>query len=131
MYQALESARIRNQVVACRDAGEARRLLTREGAVPTPALFILDIHLAARESGIDFLRWIRSQPPPLGTTPVMMLSGSEKPEDLESSQLLGAMWFLQKPVTQTQLLEAVRALGLAIVASSPAEAAIQVITRQD
>jgi CheY-like chemotaxis protein len=131
VYQSLESAQIRNQVVACRDADEARRLLTRDSAVPPPALFILDLHLPARESGIDFLRWIRAQPAPLGTTPVMIVTGSERPGDLASARSLGAMWFLQKPVTQAQLLEAVGALGLTVV-SNRAEGHdhIQVIERQ-
>jgi CheY-like chemotaxis protein len=115
VYQSLEAAQIKNQVVACRDADEARRLLTREGAVLAPVLFIIDIHLDVRENGIDFLRWIRAQPAPLGATPVMILTASEQPEHLESAQRLDAMWVLQKPVTQAQLLDAVQALGFSVV----------------
>lgn len=113
VYQALESARIRNHVVACRDAAEARRVLTREGGSPTPALLILDVHLGG-ESGIEFLRWVRSQPDPLGKTPVMMLTSSQRQEHVTEATALGAMWFLSKPVTETQLLEALRELGFAV-----------------
>jgi len=57
-------------------AEDARR------AIPTLAssvLFLLDVHLSGNESGIDLLRWLREQPPPLGDTPAIMLTGSDHP----------------------------------------------------
>ena len=83
--------------------------------MPVPALFVMDVHLAAGETGIEFLRWLRQQPPPLGPTPVMMLSGSDSPGDRDEALSLGSIYFLQKPVTPATLTAAVQSLGFVIV----------------
>jgi DNA-binding response OmpR family regulator len=114
---ALSAARIKNHIVACRNAAEARELVTRRVVPSSPALFVLDIDLGPQESGLGLLRWIRAQPPPLGTTPVMMLTGSHDSEHRAEANVLGAIWFLTKPVAEEELVRAIQALGLTVTTS--------------
>jgi CheY-like chemotaxis protein len=108
----LEKAHIVNPLVTFQTGSAARQALgSRLGP---PALFVMDVHLAAGETGIEFLRWLRQQPPPLGSTPVMMLSGSDNPGDRDEALSLGSIYFLQKPVTPATLTAAVQSLGFVI-----------------
>lgn len=112
--QALEAAQITNPFVQFTSAEDARR------AIPTLAsvvLFLLDVHLSGNESGIDLLRWLREQPPPLGDTPAIMLTGSDHPAHSAESTRLGVTAFLRKPVTEATLTDSVRSLGFQIVTS--------------
>lgn len=115
--QALEAAQIANPLVEFRSAEEARRGVTTPHTAGAPVLFILDVHLSGNESGIDLLRWLRQQDPPLGSTPALMLTGSDRPEHAAESSQLGAIHFLQKPVTAGTLTDAVQSLGFSIVTS--------------
>jgi DNA-binding response OmpR family regulator len=111
---ALKEAKIANPVVAFKSADEARRQCSGSPAAFGPVLFILDLHLVG-ESGLDFLRWLRAQAPPLGSTPAMILTGSDDPSHRGASRDLGALEFLQKPVTADRLATAVQALGFVIM----------------
>ena len=111
---ALEKAHIVNPLITFRTGSEARRELDNGPALQLPALFVMDVNLAAGETGIEFLRWLRHQAPPLGSTPAMMLSGSDSPEDRDEAALLGSIYFLQKPVTAATLTTAVQSLGFVI-----------------
>jgi CheY-like chemotaxis protein len=114
---ALDTARIGNPVVACRNAPEAKRALLERFDEDPPALLILDINLSAGETGIDLLRWVRGQAPPIGSTPAMLLTGSDRPGDIDEAQSLGATCFLVKPVTEARLSTAVQALGFVVMTS--------------
>jgi DNA-binding NarL/FixJ family response regulator len=116
VQHALEQARIRNPLTVCASADEARRAIAMPHGVPI--IMILDIGLAGGETGLDFLRWLREQPPPLGTTPTMMLTGSHQPDDYEAAMAYGAVAFLLKPVTEQRLADAVQALGFVVVTSA-------------
>jgi DNA-binding response OmpR family regulator len=111
VYDALETARIKNPVVACRNGAEARRLFARSHS-PYPALFILDINLSGGESGLEFLAWARGQEGQLAGTPALVLTGSDRPEDQLIAETLGVMRYLVKPVTGVHLVEAVQLLGV-------------------
>jgi len=115
--QALHAAQIANPLIEFTSAEQARRDVTMFDPSRLPVLFILDVHLSGNESGIDLLRWLREQAPPLGSTPAMMLTGSERPEDTAESGRLGTTAFLHKPVTEDALTEAVRSLGFQVVTS--------------
>jgi CheY-like chemotaxis protein len=108
----LEKAQIVNPLITFQTGSDARRELGSR--LQVPALFVMDVHLAAGETGIEFLRWLRQQPPPLGSTPVMMLSGSDSPGDRDEALSLGSIYFLQKPVTPTTLTTAVQSLGFVV-----------------
>jgi CheY-like chemotaxis protein len=113
--EALEAAQIANPLIECKSAQEARRALL--DASISPVLFILDVHLSGNETGIDLLRWLRQQPQPLGSTPAMMLTGSEHPEHSAESSRLGTTAFLRKPATEQTLTDAVRSLGFQVITS--------------
>jgi CheY-like chemotaxis protein len=112
--QALEAAQITNPLVQFTTAEKARHDVTTFAPV---VLFILDVHLSGNESGIDLLRWLRDQTPPLGQTPAIMLTGSDHPAHGAESNRLGVTAFLRKPVTEATLTDAVRSLGFQIVTS--------------
>jgi two-component system response regulator len=79
----------------------------------TPALVISDIHLP-RENGIELLHWIRSQPPPLGDVPVVMLTVSTDRTHQLHASALRALMFFNKPIRASVLLDALRGLGVLV-----------------
>lgn len=113
--QALKAALIRNPVEVFDSAERACDYLSRHAAGIGPVLIILDMNLAGPHTGLDVLTWIRQRSAPLGSTPVLMLTGSDRQEERDASERLGAMNFLQKPVTTESLTAAVRTLGFSVV----------------
>jgi DNA-binding response OmpR family regulator len=108
---ALETALIVNPVISFTAAKQARRHFVETAAFEMPALFVLDVNLAGGETGIAFLRWLRKQRSPFGSTPTMMLTGSDSPKDRAEAELLGSIYFLHKPVSEDTLIAAVQSLG--------------------
>jgi two-component system, response regulator len=117
--RALEKAGFANPIIAFATAEQARRHL-EQSRPALPALFILDVKLADGETGIAFLRWLRRQPSPLGSTPTMMLTGSESPVDRNEAEMLGSIAFLQKPVMEEAIVAAVQSLDLVLTSLSGA-----------
>jgi CitB family two-component system response regulator MalR len=78
-----------------------------------PALIISDIFLPG-ESGIDFLNWLRDQPAPLGSVPVIMMSVSTEKVHHMRASALRALLFMTKPIKQEVLLDQLRGLGLIV-----------------
>jgi DNA-binding NarL/FixJ family response regulator len=115
--RAIEMAQIANPVIEFQSAEQARHAVATLAVANAPVLFILDFQLSGNESGIDFLRWLRKQDPPLGSTPAMMLTGSDRPEHASESSHLGTTCFLHKPVTERALIDAVQSLGCEVVSS--------------
>jgi CheY-like chemotaxis protein len=112
----LEHARISNKLVIIESVVEARQRMTPPPSGPeSPALFVLDLHFPGGETGLDFLRWLRQHEAPFGSTPVMILTGSERAEDRQEGLSLGALFYLKKPVTAEKLTEAVQSLGFVVV----------------
>ncbi len=75
---------------------------------PLPALVLLDLKLP-RKSGIEVLQWIRSQPG-LRRIPVVMLTSSRQPIDINRAYDLGVNAYLVKPVNFDMLVEMLRTL---------------------
>ena len=96
-----------NDVITATSAESARVSVKRA----VPALIICDIHLG-RESGIDFLNWLRDQPVPLGSVPVIMMSVSTDETHHMRASALRALLFMTKPINQDVLLDQLRGLGL-------------------
>jgi CheY-like chemotaxis protein len=61
---------------------------------PLPDLIFLDIKLP-RRNGHEVLEWIRSQPA-FRNLPVIMLTGSDEPTDIERAYKLGVTSYLMK-----------------------------------
>ena len=76
---------------------------------PMPKLVLLDLKLP-RKSGLEVLEWIRSQPG-LNGLPVIMLTSSQEPADLDRAYALGANSYLVKSVDLKEMREIVRGVG--------------------
>jgi len=92
--RAFRASRVVNELTIARDGHEAVELLRR--ASNPPELMLLDIKLP-RISGHDVLRQVRADEA-LATLPVIMLSASQRQEDVTESYRLGANSYIQKPV---------------------------------
>ncbi|HWN95385.1 MAG TPA: response regulator [Methylomirabilota bacterium] len=70
---------------------------------PLPSLVLLDLKLP-RKSGIEVLEWMRTQPG-LKRIPVVMLTSSRQPIDINRAYDLGVNAYLVKPVDFDALVE--------------------------
>jgi CheY-like chemotaxis protein len=75
---------------------------------PFPDLMLLDLQLP-RRSGHEVLAWLRSQED-LRRLPVVVLTSSKEPRDINRAYELGANSYLVKPVSFEALLDLVRTL---------------------
>jgi CheY-like chemotaxis protein len=75
---------------------------------PFPALVLLDLQLP-RRSGHEVLAWLRAQEE-LRRLPVVVLTSSREPRDINRAYDLGANSYLVKPVSFDALLEMVQVL---------------------
>jgi CheY-like chemotaxis protein len=77
-------------------------------SAPRPGLILLDIHLP-KINGHDVLRQIKSHPD-LRTIPVVMLTTSERQDEVAATYRAGANSFVTKPVNFGEFVEQVRSL---------------------
>ena len=84
-----------------RDGNQASAYLSRRTEANStgerPQLILLDIGLPG-VSGIDVLQWIKREPD-LCDVPVVVLSGSDRDENVHEAQNLGAHSYIVKPMT--------------------------------
>jgi CheY-like chemotaxis protein len=73
---------------------------------PRPSLLVLDLKMPIM-SGFDVLEWVRKDAR-LHHIPVVVLSGSEAPEDIKLAYSLGANVYLPKPHRAADLCELLR-----------------------
>jgi len=115
MRRAFAKSHVLNPVLAVHSGQEAIDYLSGTGKYanraeyPLPALILLDIKMPGL-SGLDVLRWVRSQPG-LRTLRVVMLTTSSDLRDMNSAYQLGANSFLTKPVDFERFVEVTRALS--------------------
>lgn len=105
---ALKKASLPYALVAVPDGAEAIEYLAAEEQHSVPDLVLLDINMPKR-SGLEVLEWIRQQPR-FESVPVLMLTSSSRPEDMEKAQGLGANDYLLKPSDPLKLVEVVAIL---------------------
>jgi DNA-binding response OmpR family regulator len=74
-----------------------------------PDVVVLDVMLPGR-SGFEVLQELRADPG-LAALPVLMLTAKGQERDREQAARLGATRFMTKPFANTEILDAVRALG--------------------
>ena len=93
-----------NEVV---DYLEGARSFSNRMQFPAPHLLLLDLKMP-RMDGFDVLAWLRQTPDKAGL-PVVVLSGSDRPEDKAMASKLGARDYYVKSAdpqqTKNQLLE--------------------------
>ncbi|MCI0340338.1 MAG: response regulator [Planctomycetales bacterium] len=112
--RAFRKAGFSDEVSLARDGAEAlSRLLGGSAAAaaadPVPALVLLDLKLPKVE-GLEVLRRLRAETR-TARVPVVVLTASNREEDLRQSYSLGANGYVRKPVDYVQYTEAVRRIG--------------------
>jgi len=76
---------------------------------PVPALILLDLNMPMK-NGFDVLDWLRSQPPAIKRISTIVLTASQRPEDVQRAFDLGANSYLVKPGTFEDLIAMIRCL---------------------
>ncbi len=113
---AFAEAKIANRLVVVGDGAEALDYLfargRHEGRDPAdlPSLVLLDLNLP-KVDGREVLQAIRGQDR-TRTLPVVVLTTSTEPFDVEASYALGVNSYIQKPVDFEQFVWAVKQVGL-------------------
>lgn len=77
-----------------RDGAEALRVLRRGASMPD--LIVLDIKMPGMD-GLEFLRAVRDDPA-LRNVTIIVLTGSDAPEDRRAASQLGALDYFTKPI---------------------------------
>jgi CheY-like chemotaxis protein len=109
---AFESAALTNPVYRCTTGDDALDFLHQNGkynaeqVMPSPALILLDLNLPGTD-GREVLEEIK-QDTNLKTIPVVVLSTSSNPKDIESCYQKGANTYLVKPVDFDQFMKQIQ-----------------------
>ena len=110
----LEAAGVNNPQIRFRDGQEAWDYISRSGDAgrqpDKPYLLLLDIRMPGLD-GIEVLRRIKSSPQ-LKKLPVIMLTTTDDPREVDTCYELGCNSYLTKPVAFAQFSEVIRRLGL-------------------
>jgi len=103
---------VRLEIDAVRDGAEALDYINRRGrfeARPRPHLIILDLKMP-KVSGFEVIESIKKDPE-LRTIPIVVLTASDRDEDVEASYDLGANSYVVKPSTPAGLREGLQELS--------------------
>lgn len=111
----LKRAGITNEVRRVEDGQLALDYVRREGQFSDrtrnrPLLVLLDINMP-RIDGIEVLRQIKADAN-LATIPVIMLTTTDNPREIEACYQLGCSIYITKPVEYEPFVEAIKRLGL-------------------
>jgi CheY-like chemotaxis protein len=105
----LRRAGLDNSFVRARDGQEALDILLGPGALCDSCILLLDIKMP-RVDGIEVLRRLKGDPR-TATLPVVMLTTTDDPREVERCYQLGCNVYVTKPVEYEQFIEAVKRLG--------------------
>jgi two-component system response regulator len=114
--RALRDGNMLNEIAWVKDGQEAVDFLSRRGRyaaparVPRPGLILLDIRLPKLD-GHEVLRHIKSDPA-LRAIPVIMLTTSERDDEINACYEAGANSYVSKPVKFTDFVETIKSLKL-------------------
>ncbi len=114
MKRAFKVSGLKSSLQVAPDGRTALDYLSGEGdyadreKYPIPSLLLLDLKLPY-VLGLDVLKWIRMRPE-LQMLPVVVLTSSSEPSDLERAYRHGANSFMVKPSDPDELIGLVRCL---------------------
>lgn len=101
--RAFKMAHIQNPLQIVTDGEEAVQYLRGEGkyadreAYPLPKLIVMDIKMP-RRTGFEVLEWVKGNGRPLRRIPIVIVSSSDNPSDINRAYELGANAYMVKPV---------------------------------
>jgi CheY-like chemotaxis protein len=113
----LSRAGLHNEIQRFENGQQVLDFLFRRGAEPhraldTPYLLLLDIHMPQID-GVEVLRQLKNDPQ-LRKIPVIMLSTTDDPREVERCHTIGCASYIVKPVDYEKFAEAIKSLGLYI-----------------
>lgn len=112
--RAFAAGHVKQDLMIVRDGEEALDYLHRRGRFtdpttsPRPGLILLDLNLP-KIGGVDVLKAIKSDPR-LKTIPVVVLTVSQREQDIARSYDLGVNTYIQKPVEFQDFVRVVNAV---------------------
>lgn len=111
----LKRAGIRNNILHFKDGEETLDFLFKRGSGPhrvsgTAYLLLLDIRMP-KVDGVEVLKEIKKDPE-LRKTPVIMVTTTDDPREVERCHRLGCSNYIAKPIDYDKFIEAIRRLGL-------------------
>ena len=101
--RAFKMAQIPNPLQVVTDGEEAVLYLQGEGkyadreAHPLPRLIVMDIKMP-RRTGFEVLEWVKGDWRPLRRIPIVIVSASDNPADINLAYELGANAYMVKPM---------------------------------
>lgn len=101
--RAFKMAEVPNPLQVVTDGQEAITYLRGDGkyvdreTYPLPSLIVMDIKMP-RKSGFDVLEWVKGDDRRLRRIPIVIVSSSENPNDINRAYELGANAYMVKPV---------------------------------
>ncbi len=113
---ALKRGKLRNEIFWVKDGEAALHYLFRQGIysngadAPRPGLILLDIRLP-KVDGLEILRQVKADGE-LSSIPVVMLTTSDRGEEVAEAYRLGANSYITKPVRFAEFIEKVEAVEL-------------------
>ena len=115
IQQNLEEAGIANLLIHVKDGQEALDFIRSEGPYQGrvhdgPLLLLLDINMP-RLDGVEVLRQLKADPK-RDQIPVIMLTTTDDPREVQRCYELGCSSYVTKPVEYDKFTDAVRRLGL-------------------
>ena len=114
--KALQRGKLANRIHWVKDGEEAVHYLFHEGAysngssAPKPGLILLDIRLP-KVDGFEVLRRVKADPE-LCSVPVVMLTTSDRGEEVAEAYRLGANSYITKPVRFAEFIEKIEAVEI-------------------
>jgi CheY-like chemotaxis protein len=101
--RAFKMADIFNPLQVVTDGQEAISYLSGDGkyadreAHPVPSLIVMDIKMP-RKTGFEVLEWVKGGERPLRRIPIVIVSSSDNPSDINRAYELGANAYMVKPM---------------------------------